>query len=85
MVRNAETGTRFPKLGECAHFHYDMMDLGVVQRDVGSEQAVWRSSALRLSVAVADAYLSSSSLREEETYELLQLFAQCSLPAAPTV
>ncbi|KAG0443317.1 hypothetical protein HPB47_015048 [Ixodes persulcatus] len=30
--RHSETGTRFPKLGECAHFHYDMMDLASVQR-----------------------------------------------------
>ncbi|CAN7982846.1 unnamed protein product, partial [Ixodes hexagonus] len=28
---HSETGTRFPKLGECAHFHYDMMDLATVQ------------------------------------------------------
>ncbi|XP_064470782.1 uncharacterized protein LOC135385411 isoform X2 [Ornithodoros turicata] len=31
IPRNAETGTRFPKLGECAHFHYDQMDLATVQ------------------------------------------------------
>ncbi|XP_029842962.3 uncharacterized protein LOC8041089 isoform X1 [Ixodes scapularis] len=31
MPRHSETGTRFPKLGECAHFHYDMMDLASVQ------------------------------------------------------
>ncbi|KAL3221688.1 hypothetical protein MRX96_029307 [Rhipicephalus microplus] len=42
MPRNAETGTRFPKLGECAHFHYDMMDLGVVQMSlVTSRERSW--------------------------------------------
>ena len=24
----ADAGTRFPKLEECAHFHYDVVDLG---------------------------------------------------------
>ncbi|XP_037516464.1 uncharacterized protein LOC119393491 isoform X1 [Rhipicephalus sanguineus] len=42
MPRNAETGTRFPKLGECAHFHYDMMDLGIVQMSLVEWSAAGR-------------------------------------------
>ncbi|XP_077563428.1 GTPase-activating protein CdGAPr isoform X2 [Haemaphysalis longicornis] len=42
MPRNAETGTRFPKLGECAHFHYDMMDLGTVQMSLVEWSAAGR-------------------------------------------
>ncbi|EEC18097.1 conserved hypothetical protein, partial [Ixodes scapularis] len=75
LCRHSETGTRFPKLGECAHFHYDMMDLASVQEsfvhDIGRTKKQSRDNGDLLYTTVTCRERSWTLRRSYDNFRLL--------------